>query len=103
MTIRSKIVSKAALAGAAAAVCVMGTSSATLAQKTLSLTAVDGYPARALQVKTFINFFIPEVDKRLAKTGEYKIRWNKAFSGQIVKVRHVMTGMQKGLGGHWVL
>jgi len=38
------------------------------------------------------------VDKRLAATGEYKIRWNQAFAGQIVKVRHVMTGMQKGLG-----
>lgn len=68
------------------------------APKTISLTAVDGYPPRALQVKTFIEYFIPEVDKRLAKSGQYKIRWNKAFAGQIVKVRHVMTGMQKGLG-----
>jgi TRAP-type C4-dicarboxylate transport system substrate-binding protein len=38
------------------------------------------------------------VDKRLAKTGKYKIRWNKAFGGQIVKVKKVFTGMQKGLG-----
>ena len=68
------------------------------AQKTISLTAVDGYPPKALQVRTFINYFIPEVDKRLAKSNNYKIRWNKAFAGQIVKVRHVMTGMQKGLG-----
>ena len=68
------------------------------APKIISLTAVDGYPPRALQVRTFIEFFIPQVDKRLAKTGNYKIRWNKAFSGQIVKVKHVITGMQKGLG-----
>ncbi|MEE8444043.1 MAG: hypothetical protein V3S44_01760, partial [Alphaproteobacteria bacterium] len=56
------------------------------AQKIISMTAVDGYPPRALQVRTFIEFFIPEVDKRLKANGnQYKIRWNKAFSGQIVK------------------
>jgi len=70
-----------------------------LAQQTISLTAVDGYPPRALQVQTFIEYFIPEVAKRLKNGGnKYKIRWNQAWSGQIVKVRHVLTGMQKGLG-----
>ena len=71
---------------------------ASSAPEIIKLTAVDGYPPKALQVKTFIEFFIPEVDKRLAKSGKYKIRWNQAFSGQIVKVKHVLTGMQKGLG-----
>ena len=78
--------------------CVAMMSTAASAQQSLNLTAVDGYPPRALQVKTFINYLIPEVDKRLAKSGKHKIVWNKAFAGQIVKVRHVMTGMQKGLG-----
>ncbi|MPY69939.1 MAG: C4-dicarboxylate ABC transporter [Alphaproteobacteria bacterium] len=69
------------------------------AQQTISLTAVDGYPPRALQVKTFIEFFIPETAKRLKADGDkYRIKWNQAWSGQIVKVRHVLTGMQKGLG-----
>jgi C4-dicarboxylate-binding protein DctP len=67
------------------------------APKTLSLTIADGYPPKALQVRTLIEYFIPEVNKRLAAKGQYKIRWNQAFAGQIVKVRHVMTGMQKGL------
>ena len=75
-----------------------GTGGAMAAPKTISLTAVDGYPPRALQVKTFIQYYIPEVDKRLAKSGNYKIRWNQAFAGQFVKVKHVITGMQKGLG-----
>ncbi len=87
---------KAALAGAVLAILLAAP--AAQAQKTLALTAVDGYPPRALQVRTFLSFLIPEVDKRLAAKGEYKINWNKAFAGQIVKVRHVMTGMQKGLG-----
>ncbi len=84
-------------AGAALAAC-LGLPGAAVAQKTISLTAVDGYPPKALQVRTFLSYFIPEVDKRLAQSGQYKINWNKAFAGQIVKVRHVMTGMQKGLG-----
>ena len=75
-----------------------GTGGAIAAPKTISLTAVDGYPPRALQVRTFIQYYIPEVDKRLARSGNYKIRWNQAFAGQIVKVKHVITGMQKGLG-----
>ena len=86
------------LLAAAGAVLCLGSSAAIAAPKAISLTAVDGYPPKALQVRTFLSYFIPEVDKRLAKSGEYKVNWNKAFAGQIVKVRHVMTGMQKGLG-----
>jgi len=87
-----------AVATAAMGLCLLSLSTTAFAQKSISLTAVDGYPPKALQVATFLSYFIPEVDKRLAKSGQYKIKWNKAFSGQIVKVRHVLTGMQKGLG-----
>ena len=68
------------------------------ATETIQLTAVDGYPPKALQVRTFIEYLIPEVDKRLAKTGNYKIRWNQAFSGQITKVHNVLPGIEAGLG-----
>lgn len=68
------------------------------AQKTINLTAIDGYPTKALWVKEFINFYIPEVDKRLAAKGNYKIKWNQAFGGQIVKPKKVLGGIQKGLG-----
>lgn len=84
-------------AGAIAALAIAA-APAVAAPKTISLTAVDGYPPRALQVKTFVEYFIPEVDKRLEAKGNYKIRWNQAWSGQIVKVRHVLPGMEKGLG-----
>ena len=94
----SSLFKKLAPVALGAAAALMAVQSPAMAQKTISLTAVDGYPPRALQVKTFIKFFIPEVDKRLAKSGDYKIRWNQAFAGQIVKVKRVMTGMQQGLG-----
>lgn len=69
-----------------------------LATETIQLTAVDGYPPKTLWVKEFINYFIPEIDKRLAKTGNYKIKWNQAWSGQITKKKKVLEGIQKGLG-----
>lgn len=84
-------------AGAVAAV-ALAAGSAMAAPKTISLTVVDGYPPRALQVKTFIEYFIPEMEKRLAETGNYTIRWNQAWAGQITKVQHVLPGLQKGLG-----
>ena len=68
------------------------------AQKTINLTAIDGYPTKSLWVKEFINFYIPEINKRLAAKGNYKIRWNQAWGGQIVKPKHVLEGLQKRLG-----
>ncbi len=68
------------------------------AQKTINLTAIDGYPPKASWVREFIGYYIPEVNKQLAAKGNYKINWNQAWSGQIVKTRHVLEGLQKGLG-----
>jgi TRAP-type C4-dicarboxylate transport system substrate-binding protein len=68
------------------------------AQQAISLTAIDGYPPRALWVKEFIEFYIPEVDKRLAASGKFKINWTQAWSGQIAKPTGVLEAMEKGLG-----
>ena len=85
-------------AAAAALVLAVGAGSALAAPKTISLTAVDGYSLKSMWVREFSKFLIPEIDKRLASTGNYKIQWNQAWGGQIVKPRGVMGGMQKGLG-----
>jgi C4-dicarboxylate-binding protein DctP len=71
---------------------------AATAAETIKLTAIDGYPPRALWTKIFINYFIPEVDKRLAKSGKYKIQWLQAWGGQIVKPRGVLDGIKNKLG-----
>lgn len=68
------------------------------AAETINLTAIDGYPPKSLWVKEFINFFIPEIDRRLAKTGNYKIKWNQAWGGQIAKKKGVLKALQNGLG-----
>jgi TRAP-type C4-dicarboxylate transport system substrate-binding protein len=67
------------------------------AQQTINLTAMDGYPPRASWVKQFIEFYIPEVNKRLAVSGKYKINWTQAWSGQIAKPGGVLAAMEQGL------
>ena len=71
---------------------------AAAAQQTIDITAIDGYPARSMWVKEFIEFFIPEVDKRLAAAGKYRVKWNQAWGGQIVKPGGVLDGLKLGLG-----
>lgn len=68
------------------------------AQETVSAVVIDGYPDRALWVKEFTNFFIPEVDKRLAVAGNYKMSWQENYGGSIVKPKGVLEGVQLGLG-----
>lgn len=68
------------------------------AQENLSAVVIDGYPDRALWVKEFTNFFIPEVDRRLAEAGNYEMSWQENYGGSIVKPRGVLEGVQLGLG-----
>lgn len=63
----------------------------------IPLTAIDSYAPTALWTLVFIEYFIPEVDRRLAKTGNYRIKWNKAFGGTIAKTRGVLDSLQYDL------
>jgi TRAP-type C4-dicarboxylate transport system substrate-binding protein len=49
-------------------------------------------------VQEFTNFFIPEVDKRLAETGNYVMEWQESYGGTIVKPQGVLDGIKLGLG-----
>ena len=83
---------------ALAAVMGLGASLPALAQEVITANVIDGYPARAMWVQEFTNFFIPEVDKKLAETGNYKIDWRESYGGTVVKPRGVLEGVQLGLG-----
>lgn len=63
----------------------------------IPLIAVDSYATTALWTLVFVEYFIPEVDRRLAETGNYRIRWNRAFGGTIAKTRGVMDSLQYDL------
>lgn len=83
---------------ALAAVMGLGASLPALAQEVITANVIDGYPARAMWVQEFTDFFIPEVDKKLAETGNYKIDWRESYGGTVVKPRGVLEGVQLGLG-----
>lgn len=68
------------------------------AETEIKMVAIDGYPARAMWVKEFSGFFIPRVNEELAKAGNYKITWQEAYGGTIVKPRGVLEGIKLGLG-----
>ena len=70
------------------------------AQETINAVVIDGYPDRALWVKEFTNFFIPEVDRILAESGNYKMNWQENYGGSIVKPKGVLEGVQLGLGAN---
>ncbi len=84
--------------GAIVATAVFGVSAPPVHADTIKLIAIDGYPARAMWVKEFSEFFIPEVDKRLAETGNHTIEWQEAYGGTIVKPKGVLEGLKLGLG-----
>ena len=67
------------------------------ATQTINLTVVSGYPPVAAWVKVFKDYYVPEVAKRLAKTGNYKINWNEGFSGTIAKPAGELDAVEKGL------
>lgn len=67
------------------------------AAEVIPLTAIDSYAPTALWTLVFIDYFIPEVDRRLAETGDYRIKWNKAFGGTIAKTRGVLDALQYDL------
>jgi len=88
---------KPILSGVAVACCLLGSLPANAAE-TIKAVVIDGYPAKAMWVKEFSGFFIPEVDKRLAETGNYKIEWQESYGGAIVKPKGVLEGIKLGLG-----
>lgn len=68
------------------------------AAETIKAVVIDGYPAKAMWVKEFSSFFIPEVDKRLAVAGNYEMDWQESYGGSIVKPKGVLEGVKLGLG-----
>lgn len=81
------------------ALAILGSGSLTAsAAETIKATVIDGYPAKAMWVQEFSNFFIPEVDKRLAEAGNYEIDWQESYGGSIVKPKGVLEGIELGLG-----
>jgi C4-dicarboxylate-binding protein DctP len=97
-TSMSKVLTRRAIIVAAGTAMASAMAISASATETIKLVAIDGYPAKAMWVDQFSKFFIPEVNKRLAETGNYEIEWQEAYGGAIVKPKGVLEGIKLGLG-----
>lgn len=78
---------------AALTVCASGAN----AQQIIKMTAAAGHPPVFLWVKMADEVLIPEVDKRLAASGKYKIEWTKAWGGTLLKLGSESKGVADGV------
>ncbi|MCF8207935.1 MAG: C4-dicarboxylate TRAP transporter substrate-binding protein [Rhodoferax sp.] len=67
------------------------------AQQVIKMTAAAGHPPVFLWVKMADEVLIPEVDKRLAVDGKYKIEWTKAWGGTLLKLGSESKGVADGV------
>lgn len=68
------------------------------AAKEYKLTVVTGHPPIFLWVTLCRDYFIPEVDKRLAEMGgEHKIEWNQAYGGTVAQIGGVLEAIEEGV------
>ena len=68
------------------------------AQQTIRLTGAGGHPPVFLWVKLLDEFYIPEVDRRLAAAGgKHKVEWTKAWGGTLIKIGSESKGIADGV------
>ena len=67
--------------------------------KTVKMTAVSAGPPNVSNVKTTKEFFIPEVDKRIAASGQdFKIEWKEAYGSSLASFNEVFEAIEEGIG-----
>lgn len=67
------------------------------AQQTIRLTMAASHPATIPWINLMSTYFKPEVDKRLAASGKFKIEWNEAYGGQLYKFNATLSAVQDGI------
>ncbi|MEF3047012.1 C4-dicarboxylate TRAP transporter substrate-binding protein [Pseudotabrizicola sp. L79] len=63
-----------------------------------SMTVIDGYPDRSMWLQEMTNFYLPEVNRRLAEAGLDQISFQESYGSSIVKPTGVLEGIRLGLG-----
>lgn len=92
--IRFPSITRRALAVGLAAVALPLAASA---QQTINLTIAASHPTTIPWVGFMQSVFMPEVDKRLAAGGKYKVQWKEAFGGQLYKANATLTSVEQGI------
>lgn len=89
--------SRSFLAGLAAAGLGIALAGPASAVEEIKITAASGLPSFSAGTGEVINVFIPEVDKRLAATGNYKIVWTTGWGGAIANQFELFEAIKNGL------
>jgi len=67
------------------------------AQQTFNLTIGASLPEVFPLISPLKTFVVPEVNKRLAAEGKYRINWREAYNGQLFKSNASVTSLQDGI------
>lgn len=67
------------------------------AQQQFNLTIGASLPEVFPLISPLKNFVVPEVNKRLAAEGKYKINWREAYNAQLFKSNASITSLQDGI------
>jgi TRAP-type C4-dicarboxylate transport system substrate-binding protein len=77
------------------ALCLTATS---INAETFQLTVVAGHPPITKGVAAVRDYFIPEVDRRLAAAGgAHSITWTEAYAGSVADVNGVLEAVEAGI------
>lgn len=67
------------------------------AVETIKLTVAASHPVTIPWIGLIPKVFIPEVDKRLAESGKYRVEWQEAYGGQLYKANATLTSVEQGI------
>lgn len=67
------------------------------AQQTINLTVGASLPEVFAPIAAIKNSVLPEINRRLAADGKYKINWREAYNGQLFKSNATITSLQDGI------
>ncbi len=66
--------------------------------KTIKLTVVGAPPPIVTVVQVTKEYFVPEIDKRIAASGKgFKIEWTRAYSFTLAKFHEVLEAVEDGI------
>ena len=67
------------------------------AQEIVKLTAASGLSQASAGTGMMANFFLPEVNKRLAEKGEYQVEWTTGWGGSIASQFDMLEAVEDGI------
>ena len=85
---------------AAAAACIGGAlagAPGAIAQEKISLTAGSGLALASVGTSELANYFLPEVNRRLAEGGRYQIEWTTGWGGTIAGQFDMFEAVEDGI------